>query len=329
MVHIAGGGSFAQQPGDRILHAALRAGLVFPYECNAGSCGCCRFELISGSVDVLMPGAAAWTERDRRKGRYLACQTSASSECTIRASVHHGSTHLPVPSKRRAVLISSRPLTHDLTCLTFQVEGRAEFQPGQYAIVSFEGEAEGRCYSMSNLPNEDGHLEFIVRNVPGGSRSGRFSNAGQETTFTIDGPFGNAYLRDEHVAEIICIAGGSGLAPMLSVMRAAVERGIRVHFFYGGRRPRDLNCMADLQAAPEFSRLVHVHAAVSAPEEEDATWHGDRLMLPDLVRREIGRGMQLGTCYAAGAPALITALEALLVNEHGLPPDRLYYDRFF
>ena len=329
LVEVVDGPSFPQAPGDRVLRAARRAGVGFPYECNSGSCGVCRFELLAGSVEVAWSGAPAWSERDRRKGRYLGCQTSATSDCLIKVGTAPIDAALTPPRRQDAQLVSSRQLTHDMTSIVLETADAAAFLPGQYSVVSIPGLAVGRCYSMANLPNEEGLWEFIVKRVPEGRESGSMVDATAGTGFVVDGPYGHAYFRPEDPSDIACIAGGSGFAPMLSIARAAHASGHRVHFFYGGRRPRDMDCVTELHALSTFGQTIHLHAAISAAvEQEDDAWVGDRGLLPGVVESRLGPGLSKLRFYAAGAPPLVAALEELLVTRSGVPLDRIHFDRF-
>lgn len=80
------GSTFEQQEGDTLLRAALRAGVGLSYECNSGGCGGCKFELLEGEVETLWADAPGLNERDRRRGRHLACQCRAKGPATIKAS---------------------------------------------------------------------------------------------------------------------------------------------------------------------------------------------------------------------------------------------------
>lgn len=329
MIQIEGGPRFAQAQGDPVLRAALRASVGFPYECNSGSCGLCRFELLEGTVEVAWKEAPAWSDRDRRKGRYLGCQTAATTDCSIRVKVALPEPGVVPPVLHDAELISVRPLTHDMNSLTFRTAAAATFLPGQYAVVSIPGVTGARCYSMANLPNSEGLWEFIVRRVPEGRESGRFVEAKPATRFTIDGPYGHAYFREDDPADIVCIAGGSGLAPMLSIARAARRSDHRVHFFYGGRRPHDMECIAEVESLPDLGRGIHIYPAISAPMPgEDDWWTGDREMLPSLVERKMGADLAAYRFYAAGSPPLMSAIEDLLVSRSGVSSDRVHFDRF-
>src|SRR5690606_25657241 len=202
-----------------------------PDECSAGSCGMCRFELASGSVAVNWEQAPAWTDRDKRKGRYLGCQTSARGDCEIRVSVDHD----PPPIRLKqftAEVIEKQYLTHDMVMLALRTQAPAEFLPGQYALITSACRQIRRPYSMANLPNSDGLWQFVVRRTPSGALSTRLFDAQEGQTLRIDGPLGSAYFQDAETEPIACVAGGSGLAPMLSIAKAASRAGRRVQFFY-------------------------------------------------------------------------------------------------
>lgn len=327
-VEIDGGPSFRQPLGDRVMRAALRAGVAFPYECNSGSCGCCRFELLSGTVEVAWLEAPAWTDRDRRKRRYLGCQTCATSDAVIRVMPDEKVLAGQRPQKFNAILIAKRWVTHDMCMLVFHSDGPAEFLPGQYAIVRAP-DVPARCYSMSNLPNDSGDWEFIVRRVPGGKSSEAIVDSELGAPFELDGPYGMAFFREAGTEDLVCVAGGSGLAPMLSIARAADAAGRSVEFFYGGRRPQDMACIREIEALAGFGTRLRVHAAISSPHPaEDSHWTGERCLLPDLLKLRLGAELSRYRFYAAGAPVLMSALEEMLVTAHALPPERLHFDRF-
>src|SRR5215218_8255550 len=88
---------------DTVLRAALRQGLGFPYECNVGSCGNCRFQLLEGEVEHERVDAPAWTERNRERKQYLGCQAKPLGDCRIKVNLrdHYKSVHLPVRTEAR------------------------------------------------------------------------------------------------------------------------------------------------------------------------------------------------------------------------------------
>ncbi|MBL8350222.1 MAG: 2Fe-2S iron-sulfur cluster binding domain-containing protein [Burkholderiaceae bacterium] len=335
-IHIDGSSLvFEQDTTDTVLRAALRAGIGFPYECNSGGCGSCRFEIVSGGVDVLWPGAPGLTERDRRKGRQLACQCRATGVLTIR--VRPGTEYLPriAPRRRPARLIGSTDVTHDIREFRFATDAPADFTPGQYASLKLDGVAAPRAYSMSNLPNAQGQWDFQIRRVPGGQATAMlFDRLAVGDRVEIDAPYGLAGLREDNPRDIVCVAGGSGLAPMVSIARGAAAAGMlasrRLHFFYGARTPRDVCGDHFLRELPGFGASLQFHPVVSDTASADAAgWPGDRGFVHEALPRVLGDSLAGHEFYFAGPPAMTQALQELLMGPHRVPYPQIHFDRFF
>lgn len=327
--------TFEQNAADTVLRAALRAGIGFPYECNSGGCGACRFDLVSGDVQVLWPDAPGLTERDRRKGRQLACQCKAVGELTIKA--RPGAEYLPAtaPVRRAARFVGSTALTHDLHEFRFASDAPAEFTPGQYASLVLPGLAAPRAYSMSNLPNAQGQWDFQIRRVPGGRATALlFDTLAAGDVIELDGPYGLAGLRKDNPRDIVCVAGGSGLAPMVSVARGAAAAGLlssrRLHFFYGARTPRDVCGESLLQELPGFGDALRFHAVVSdAASADAAAWPGQRGFVHEALVPALGEDLARHEFYCAGPPPMTQALQELLMGRHQVPYGQIHFDRFF
>lgn len=116
-----------------------------------------------------------------------------------------------------------------------------EFTAGQYALLEFAPDAK-RPYSMAGLDQDD-ELEFHIRIVPGGRVTPKLAETlrvGDKVK--VAGPRGASYLRKANSDPILCIAGGTGFAPMLSVARGALEAGLQndVFFYFGVRTIKDV-----------------------------------------------------------------------------------------
>src|SRR4051794_2165428 len=175
---------------DTIMRAAIRSGLGFPYECNIGSCGNCRFELIEGEVIHHRADAPAWTERDRQRKRYLGCQARPLSDCVIKVGLrdHYRSHHRPRRTEARLSAIED--VTHDIREFRFYLAEPAPFLPGQYALLSVPDVDGARAYSMCNV-SENGHeWHFQIKRVPGGQATERLFDAKRsDWTIAVDGPY--------------------------------------------------------------------------------------------------------------------------------------------
>ncbi len=324
--------AYAATAGDNLLRAGLRAGIGLPYECNAGGCGSCKFELISGEVEEQWIEAPGLTAKDRARGRRLACQCRALSDCEIRIRPAESFLTPTPPLVFDAEYVGHRSVTADMRELRFRGPGAAAFRPGQYALLDLPGAGQLRAYSMSNLPNVEGDWDFMVRRVPNGRVSTLLFDALRPgERIAIDGPLGLAHWRADDSRDVVCIAGGSGLAPIVSIANAAATMPASsrrpIWLFYGGRG------LADLPAFDEWlldAAKVRVRAAVSAPELADAVaWTGERGFVHELVGRTLNGDLAAHRYYLAGPPPMIETAVRMLMIERKVPAQQIHYDRFF
>jgi toluene monooxygenase electron transfer component len=335
-VRIAGGSAYRCAEDDTLLRAGLRAGLGFPYECNSGSCGTCKVELAEGEIASLRPDAPGLGERDRAKNRVLACQAQPRSDCAIKVRLREENIPAHRPARFRAKLAGVRDLTHDIREFTFATDGAPGFQPGQYALVYLPGLPVPRTYSMSNVDAGDGRWQFIVRRVPGGTGTNTlFEKVPVGSDVGVDGPYGIAYLRPESPRDIVCIGGGSGLAPMLSIARGAVREprldGRKIHVFYGARTGRDLCGETELCALPGYGERLFFHPVLSEAQDPEG-WKGAKGFVHDHAREFIegpggGRWNDF-EYYFAGPPPMAEAVQRMLMDKR-VPYPQVHFDSFY
>ena len=329
----ATGDAFDQAADDCVLRAALRAGLGYPYECNSGGCGSCKFTLVEGEVEVLWEDAPARRERDVENKRYLGCQTRALTDLTIEARL--GPKFVPKfqPTKRRAKLEAIKDLTGDIREFSFKCAEPAAFLAGQYAIFQLEGEGIRRCYSMSNLPNADGLWEFQIKSVPEGAASDILFGLSVGDEMVLDGPYGMAFVRPDSSRDVVCIAGGSGLSPMVSIARSIgldpAQNDKKIHFYYGGRTAADIcgeDYLADL---PGYSDRITYHPVISEPDHElSQGWTGATGFVHEEVERQLAEDLMELEIYFAGPPPMAAAVQKMLMGA-AVPFGQFHFDRFF
>ncbi|MDI9846585.1 2Fe-2S iron-sulfur cluster binding domain-containing protein [Rhodoblastus sp. 17X3] len=329
-IQIEGGDGFdVSADEDSLLRGALRAGVGFPYECGVGGCGNCRFDLVSGEMETLWPEAPGLSERERKRGKRLACQSRPLGDCVVR--VRCADEYRPVVPTRRlqAVLTERREVAPGMAELTFTAPGPATFLPGQYAVFHPPGVEGPRAYSMSNLPNANGEWRFVVRRMPGGKGSNAMFDAlAPGDALTIDGPYGNAYLREDNEREVVCVGGGSGVGPVVSVARAALKLGREkgVHIFEGARTRADL-CVPALLTEREMAALNYIPVLSSEPE--DSGWSGARGFVHAQVEQSLQLPVEHHEFYFAGPPPMIEAMQDLLVMRWKAPHAQIHFDKFF
>jgi toluene monooxygenase electron transfer component len=318
---------------DTILRAALRQGLGFPYECNVGSCGNCRFELLEGEVAHDRADPPGWNERDRQRKRYLGCQARPLSDCRIKVGLRDHYKSLHRPTRTRAHLVATEDITHDIREFRFRLEAPTPFLPGQYALLYVPGVEGGRAYSMSNVTETGEEWHFQIKRVPGGSATERlFGGIGAEA-IEVDGPYGMAYLREDAPRDVLCLAGGSGLSPMISIARgfALSEKlaGRNLHFIYGGREARDICGEPMLKDLPGYGERIFYHPAISMPgEDPETTWSG-RVGFVHAVAQEMhGERLPDFEVYFAGPAPMGQAVLTMLIKMK-VPQPQVHFDQFY
>lgn len=326
--------SIQVEENDTVLRAALRAGLGFPYECNSGGCGGCHFQLLEGEVRDRWPEAPGLSEQARSAGRHLACQSEITGNCNIKVRLKPAFQPAILPAQTKARLVAKRAITSDMAEYSFQTKGPAGFIPGQYAMLKIPGVDSERAYSMANLPNPEGIWNFVIKEVPGGAASTSLAHDLQiDDIIDLDGPFGMAYFKAESPRDIVCIAGGSGLSPILSILRAALQdpesRDKKIHFFYGARTVEGL-CLeylrnSDLQIDDRVTFTPVLSEA--APDDQ---WPGAISYVHEAVKGWLGEieDPKAFEYYLCGPPLMADAVQNLLILDHALPSSQLHYDRF-
>lgn len=326
--------SFGCAADDTLLRAAQRAGLGFPYECNVGSCGNCRFELEQGEIEVQWNEAPGSTEKDRLRKRFLGCQSRPLGDCTIKLRLDARYQPPHPPHRLSALLESSRAVTHDMGEFRFVLDRPQAFEPGQYALAYLPGVTGARAYSMSNTAGDGRVWEFIVRRQPGGRGSpALFDEVAVGQRIGFDGPYGMAWLRRDAPRDILCIGGGSGLAPMLSIARGAIAEpqlaGRHVHFLYGGRTPVDICGEEVLRELPGWGERLSYHPAISpSPGGTAHGWTGAVGYLHEVALERFGARLPELEIYFAGPPAMAVALQRMLLDAK-VPAGQVHFDQFY
>lgn len=329
------GETFECAADDAILRGGQRAGLGLSYDCNVGGCGSCKFELVEGEVENMWEEAPGLNPRDVKRGKLLACQCRPKADSVIKMITMDEFVPRTPPQRFTGKLEMIRDLTSDIREFRFKADNNfSTFQAGQYALLNLPGVEGGRAYSMSNVNNSDGAWEFIIRLVPDGKGTNALFKLNEGDEIEIDGPYGMAYLRTDVPRNIICVGGGSGLAPMLSIARGvAAEAGmnnVNVHLFYGGRGPADLCGEEELKALGEFGERFHYYPAVSVPEmASESGWQGFVGFVHELVRETIGEeSLPDYEIYTCGPPPMINAVMQMAAVDAQVPPMQIHYDSF-
>jgi len=317
--------------GGRPLLSTLKDEQIFiPSACGGrGSCGLCKLKIIDGAGDPL-PTELPWLSPDEQQQKVrLSCQIKVKSDLRIEIP-----EELFNVRQYESEVTSIRDLTHDIKEVRLKLLSPAEidFRPGQFIqfeVPAYELTAEPvyRAYSISSDPELQDEVEMEIRYVPNGictTYVHRHLQVGDKVT--INGPYGDFYLRDTD-RRIIFVAGGSGMAPikaMLHQMRH--ENNARpALYFFGARAVRDLFLLEEMK---EFERQLPNFKFIPALSEPDTSdeWTGERGLITGALDRHLQTGDNT-EAYLCGSPLMIDACIEVL-KKKGMPEDLIYYDKF-
>ncbi len=322
------GHEFTAEEKETVLAAALRQGVTLAYSCRNGDCGTCKGKVISGKVDYGTYEEKAMSEAEKNAGSALFCQAVPLSNLVIEAKEISAAKDIPIRIMPCRVMKLEK-LAHDVMRLWFKLaEGqRLQFLAGQYIDILLSGNRR-RSFSLATAPHADEMLQLHIRHIPGGLFSEQvFTQMKERDLLRFQGPLGVFFLREDSDRPVILVAGGTGFAPIKSILEHAFAQGLTrpLHLYWGARARSDLY----LHDLPQSWTREHAHfrytPVLSEPQSEDhwsgrTGWVHEAVIAdhPDLTQHEV---------YASGPPPMIEALKKA-VKKHGLPNDRLYYDSF-
>ena len=320
---------FQVEPGETVLAAALRQGVMLPYGCKNGACGSCKGKILSGEVDYGHYHARVLTEAERAQGKALFCQAKPLGELVIESRTIGAAKDIAVR------LLPCRVQKLDkvaddvmIVLLKLPANERLQFLAGQYIDFLLKG-GERRSFSMANAPHADEFLELHIRHVAGGSFTDHvFGKMKERDILRMEGPLGSFFLREDSTKPVVFVASGTGFAPIKSILESAFKRGVSrpMVLYWGCRRPKDLYLDHLPQKwAQEHSNFRYV-PVVSEGLPEDA-WRGrtgfvHRAVLedfPDLSAHQV---------YACGVPVMVDSAKRDFTTLRGLPEDEFYADSF-
>ena len=315
--------------GNTILEAALEQGVNFPHGCKTGNCGACKSEKISGDIEMSPFSEFALEAEEEEKGMILACRSVPWSDCEIKIiddQQEEVLNDIKVINMECTVKELTK-VTDDIYILNLEINSKEkfEFKAGQYAELYFN-QCKEKHFSMANPPSTN-ELEFHIKTLDGGEVSNYVKNTlkiGEK--IKVRGPFGNAYLRDSHKGPIIAVAGGTGLAPILSIIQSRQYMKMKqpIQVYYGAQSEKDLYFMKQFEEMTHNNKNLSFVPVVMEPSKRKELRSG---LVTDIVIENI-TDFDGYKAYLAGPPKMVEAAEKIL-SSHGIRKVDMHSDAFY
>lgn len=309
---------------ETILDAALRNGINFPYSCKVGGCAACKCKLTGGKVKEFTDASYLLSAEEVQSGYILACQSVPKTpDVTVEVDLSRASNRLV-----RGKIIAQEKLTHDITSIEVKLDEVPIFKAGQYGKLTLESlPSVTRAYSFASKPSAGNfNVKFFIRHVPTGALSTIIhENDLVNTNVELDTPLGDFYLRDSE-KPMLLIAGGSGLAPIVSILEKAKEDGCDrpVTVLLGARSQADIYGQKEIAAIANNWPNAFQYQQILSEESSDTDWEGLTGFIGDHLETFARSNSQ---AYLCGPPLMIDdCIEKLTLM--GIPTSDIFADRF-
>lgn len=330
-------------PQERILHAGLRSGVELPYECASGTCGTCKATLVEGETEYAWPEAPGRKYVKADKGEVLMCQTFARSDCTLTISKRIATMAVGrfLPQRIGGTLEDVDQVAPGVVAFEVGLDRPISFEAGQFVLLEIPQIAGARSYSMVNFARDTKRLQFVVKRFPGGRVSEWLFTApiggGRVEIF---GPLGHATFDPAIAKHLVCIAGGSGIAGMMSILSHAAEDGYFDRYdgkvFFGVRTGGDAFYLDELaRFARRFPDRLRVTIALSHEEPPPGLLSAypeltfDTGFVHEAAKRALAGVPPLETmAYVAGPPPMVDGTLRMLLLEMRFSGSNVRYDKF-
>lgn len=267
------------------------------------------------------------------------CQSRAAGNCVLRAPATIGirADQHKVPAYRTGTIENLRRLTKDVISFELALSVPMTFDAGQFVVLTAPRLTGSRAYSMVNYQPNTHRIELVVkRQLGGGFSNWLFDEAVAGQQLRLFGPLGEATFQPDEDKNLLMIAGGSGIAGMMSILARAAQENYfqrrKGHLFFGVRTLSDGFYLEEMarHAAAAGSNLK-ITLALSHEDMSEIPHAGVHVasgMVHEVAARAMSGCYDNVMAYVAGPPPMVDAALRVLVAEGGLGAPSIRYDKF-
>lgn len=339
-----GASEFFAAASDRILLTGLSQGFALPYECATGTCGACRAEIVSGTVNALWPEAQGVMRC--KLNEILMCQCTPREDVVLKVKDYVpcdqlGALRADPPTTQAGRIVSTEMVDTNTMVICLKLTRPISFDGGgQFVLIEMPGIDGYRAYSPSFYGSHCDFLKLVIRRKASGAVTERlFEGDVVNTEIKVFGPLGKAYFRGKDDGSLLLAVGGSGIAVGMSIIEHALTVGHfkenRATLIFGIRTPNDAFFGPVLERYVQMSgNALKVIVAFSDGEANSSLMREFQMLsftrgfVHEVVRSSRAEVANNDTAFVAGPPPMVEATLRTLVKDARLSPDRIRYDKF-
>ena len=306
--------------------ASYRQRINIPLDCRDGVCGTCKSFCESGDYELgdYVPDEAM-TEDEEEAGYVLTCQMTPKSDLIIRIPATSDVAKTSI-STYEGELVANERLSDTALAFSIKMDNRSSlgFLPGQYVNVQVPGTDQARSFSFSSGPGED-EVAFLIRNTTYGVLTTYLrerAKTGDKISF--NGPLGSFYLRKIE-RPVLFLAGGTGLAPFLSMLNKIEQDGGSehpIHLIFGVTNDPDL---VEVEKLEGYASRMPNFTFTCVVASEESSYPNKGFVTHHMKPEHLHDGFV--DIYLCGPPPMVDAVRKYLADQ-GIEPASFYYEKF-
>lgn len=317
--------------GSSLLSTLIEEKIFIPSACGGkGTCGYCKVQVHEGGGPVLATETPFLTAEELKDDIRLSCQ------CKVKQNIE-----IEIPEdlfnvKEYDVVVESiTDMTDVIKLVRFRLPEGEEinFKAGQYVQLKaplYEGNDEEiyRAYSIASNPSDKNHIDLVIGYVAQGIATTyvhRHLQVGDVAH--INGPYGDFYYQQDSDREMVMVAVGTGIAPILSILNHMAENDIKrkAVFYFGAKTPADLFLLDYFKELEEKLYDFTFVPTLSRAAEED-NWTGEEGRVNNAIEKLLTDGEHKEAYLCGGAPMIDSVTKALM--NKGISEELIFFDKF-
>ena len=255
------------------------------------------------------------------------------ASATIIMVTHGGSSVIGASDWRVGTVVAVHDETTTARTITLDVPDWPGHVAGQHVdvrLTASDGYSAVRSYSIASAPNSEKRVELTVERLPDGEVSPYLTQEfAVGDRLELRGPIGGWFVwRAQQTEPIQLVAGGSGIVPLMAMIRSRASAGSTAPFrlLYSVRKPEAVLYRDELQALSDHDRYPALTYAYTRVVPKDWPRPAGRIDA-DLIAHTTWPSSLSPTCYVCGPTSFVESAASLLIAA-GNDPNRIRTERF-
>ena len=323
--------SFDCAPEEDIISAAIRQSIFLMSSCREGGCATCKGVCTEGDFEMGKVSAQALPPEEQEEDMVLLCRCYPTEDMVVEVPYTFDRISYSEEGKEfPAEIVELEQVSSNVTKLFLgrsDGEKQIKLDSGQYYDLEIPGTETTRSYSPANIANNDGQMEFLIRVLDDGKFSNFLKNdAKVGQTINVKGPSGIFGLVADGFTPRYFVAGGTGLAPILSMVRFMKEWGEPqpCTIYFGSTYEEEVFYVEELnKLASEMDNLTVKICVWKATD----SWAGEKGSVVDVLKKDLQAASAKPDLYLCGPPGMVDATYAAC-EDVGISKDKIYLEKF-